>query len=158
GTGGSALHGGGAQRSPGAANGRGSRRTGGIRGLRAALVGRTCGRGKRNFWLWILQNSKMWGVFGFGGNLSQERCWGLGRSSSGDLRVRVICRRAAARRLGVGDSTATAWVGRWRRTGSPSAVTPPAEPPDARDQRARLFRRRLHRGEGFSAHIRPRAL
>ena len=34
----------------------------------------------------------------------------------------------------------------------------PAEPPDARDQRARLFPRRLHRGEGFSAHIRPRAL
>jgi len=82
----------------------------------------------------------------------------MARAYSGDLRVRVICRRAAARRLGVGDSTATAWVGRWRRTGSPSAVTPPAEPPDARDQRARLFPRRLHRGEGFSAHIRPRAL
>ena len=29
--------------------------------------------------------------------------------------------RAAARRLGVGESTATAWVGRWRRTGSAQA-------------------------------------
>ncbi len=53
------------------------------------------------------------------------------RAYSGDLRVRVIgavenglSARAAARRLGVGASTATAWVGRWRRTGSSQAKTP----------------------------------
>jgi transposase len=50
---------------------------------------------------------------------------GMPRAYSGDLRVRVIravegglSARAAARRLAVGESTATAWVGRWRRTGS----------------------------------------
>jgi transposase len=44
------------------------------------------------------------------------------------LRIRVIgavegglSARGAARRLGVGESTATAWVGRWRRTGSSEA-------------------------------------
>ena len=53
---------------------------------------------------------------------------GMARAYSGDLRVRVIgavegglSARAAARRLGVGESTATAWVGRWRRTGSSQA-------------------------------------
>ena len=53
---------------------------------------------------------------------------GMARAYSGDLRVRVIravegglSARAAARRLGVGESTATAWVGRWRRTGSAQA-------------------------------------
>jgi transposase len=47
------------------------------------------------------------------------------RPLSGDLRIRVIgaveagsSARAAGRRLGIGESTATAWVGRWRRTGS----------------------------------------
>jgi transposase len=52
----------------------------------------------------------------------------MARAYSGDLRVRVIgavegglSARAAARRLGVGESTATAWVGRWRRTGSSQA-------------------------------------
>jgi transposase len=46
----------------------------------------------------------------------------------GDLRIRVIgavegglSARGAARRLGVGESTATAWVGRCRRTGSSEA-------------------------------------
>src|SRR5215472_14906427 len=50
---------------------------------------------------------------------------GMPRAYSGDLRVRVIgavegglSARGAGRRLGVGESTATAWVGRWRRTGS----------------------------------------
>ena len=53
---------------------------------------------------------------------------GMPRAYSGDLRVRVIgavegglSARGAARRLGVGESTATAWVGRWRRTGSSEA-------------------------------------
>jgi transposase len=46
------------------------------------------------------------------------------RAYSSDLRIRVIraveggsSARGAARRLGVGESTATAWVGRWRQTG-----------------------------------------
>ena len=45
----------------------------------------------------------------------------------GDLRIRVIgaveggCRRGAVAAAGVGESTATAWVGRWRRTGSSEA-------------------------------------
>ena len=50
------------------------------------------------------------------------------RAYSSDLRIRVIravedgsSARGAARRLGVGESTATAWVGRWRRTGSAAA-------------------------------------
>jgi transposase len=53
---------------------------------------------------------------------------GMPRAYSGDLRIRVIravagglSARGAARRLGVGESTATAWVGRWRRTGSTEA-------------------------------------
>ena len=53
---------------------------------------------------------------------------GMPRAYSGDLRVRVIgavegglSARGAARRLAVGESTATAWVGRWRRTGSSEA-------------------------------------
>jgi|SRR5215467_875952 len=53
---------------------------------------------------------------------------GMPRAYSGDLRIRVIgavegglSARGAARRLGVGESTATAWVGRWRRTGSSEA-------------------------------------
>ena len=53
---------------------------------------------------------------------------GMPRAYSGDLRIRVIgavegglSARGAARRLGVGASTATAWVGRWRRTGSSEA-------------------------------------
>src|SRR5215831_5911818 len=53
---------------------------------------------------------------------------GTARAYSGDLRVRVIgavegglSARAAARRLGVAESTATAWVGRWRRRGSSQA-------------------------------------
>src|SRR5215472_11418551 len=53
---------------------------------------------------------------------------GTARAYSGDLRVRVIgavegglSARAAARRLGVAESTATAWVGRWRREGSSEA-------------------------------------
>jgi transposase len=50
------------------------------------------------------------------------------RPLSRDLRIRVIgaveagsSARAAGRRLGIGESTATAWVGRWRRTGSAEA-------------------------------------
>ena len=50
---------------------------------------------------------------------------GMPRAYSGDLRIRVIravegglSARGAARRLGVGESTAPAWIGRWRRTGS----------------------------------------
>src|SRR5262245_33408765 len=53
---------------------------------------------------------------------------GMPRAYSSDLRVRVIraaaegmSARGAARRLGIGGSTATAWVGRWRRTGSTEA-------------------------------------
>ena len=53
---------------------------------------------------------------------------GMPRAYSSDLRIRVIravedgsSARGAARRLGVGESTATAWVGRWRRTGSAAA-------------------------------------
>src|SRR5215468_8114415 len=53
---------------------------------------------------------------------------GMPRAYSGDLRVRVIgavegglSARGAARRLGAGESTAPAWVGRWRRTGSSEA-------------------------------------
>jgi len=53
---------------------------------------------------------------------------GMPRAYSSDLRIRVIravqggaSARGAARRLGVGESTATAWVGRWRRTGSSEA-------------------------------------
>jgi transposase len=53
---------------------------------------------------------------------------GMPRAYSSDLRIRVIraveggsSARGAARRLGVGDSTATAWVGRWRQTGSTQA-------------------------------------
>ena len=47
---------------------------------------------------------------------------------SSDLRIRVIraveggfSARGAGRRLGIGESTATAWIGRWRRTGSAAA-------------------------------------
>ena len=47
------------------------------------------------------------------------------RAYSSDLRIRAVedgsSARGAARRLGVGESTATAWVGRWRRTGSAAA-------------------------------------
>ena len=50
------------------------------------------------------------------------------RAYSSDLRTRVIravedgwSARGAARRLGVGESTATAWVGRCGRTGSAAA-------------------------------------
>ncbi len=53
---------------------------------------------------------------------------GMARAYSSDLRIRVIraaagglSARGAARRLGVGESTATAWVLRWRRTGSTEA-------------------------------------
>src|SRR5439155_21173901 len=53
---------------------------------------------------------------------------GMARAYSSDLRVRVIraveggfSARGAGRRLGIGESTATAWVGRWRRTGSAEA-------------------------------------
>ena len=53
---------------------------------------------------------------------------GMPRAYSSDLRIRVIraaaegmSARGAARRLGIGGSTATAWVGRWRRTGSTEA-------------------------------------
>ncbi len=53
---------------------------------------------------------------------------GMPRAYSSDLRIGVIraveggsSARGAARRLGVGESTATAWVGRWRRTGSAAA-------------------------------------
>ena len=49
---------------------------------------------------------------------------GMARAYSSDLRIRVIraveggfSARGAGRRLGIGESTATAWVGRWRRTG-----------------------------------------
>ena len=57
-------------------------------------------------------------------------CWGDGmaRAYSSDLRIRVIraveggfSARGAGRRLGIGKSTATTWVGRWRRTGSAEA-------------------------------------
>jgi transposase len=50
---------------------------------------------------------------------------GMARAYSSDLRIRVIGAveggfrpRGAGRRLGIGESTATAWMGRWRRTGS----------------------------------------
>ena len=53
---------------------------------------------------------------------------GMPRAYSSDLRIRVIravegglSARGAARRLGVGESTATAWVGRWRATGNAEA-------------------------------------
>jgi transposase len=53
---------------------------------------------------------------------------GMARAYSSDLRIRVIraveggfSARGAGRRLGIGESTATAWVGRWRRTGSAEA-------------------------------------
>src|SRR5262252_11105673 len=53
---------------------------------------------------------------------------GMPGAYSSDLRIRVIravegglAARGAARRLGVGESTATAWIGRWRRTGSSEA-------------------------------------
>ncbi len=53
---------------------------------------------------------------------------GMARAYSSDLRIRVIrvvedgvSARGAGRRLGIGESTATAWVGRWRRTGSVEA-------------------------------------
>jgi len=53
---------------------------------------------------------------------------GMPGAYSSDLRIRVIraleaglSARGAARRLGVGGSTATAWVGRWRREGSSEA-------------------------------------
>jgi transposase len=53
---------------------------------------------------------------------------GMARAYSSDLRIRVIrlvedgfTARGAGRRLGIGESTATAWVGRWRRTGSAEA-------------------------------------
>src|SRR5215813_13746103 len=53
---------------------------------------------------------------------------GMPRAYSGDLRIRVIgavegglSARGGARRLGAGESTATAWVGRWRRTRSSEA-------------------------------------
>lgn len=53
---------------------------------------------------------------------------GMARAYSNDLRIRVIrvvedgvSARGAGRRLGIGESTATAWVGRWRRTGSVEA-------------------------------------
>src|SRR5262252_4725146 len=53
---------------------------------------------------------------------------GMPGAYSSDLRIRVIravegglSARGAARRLGVGESTATAWIGRWRRTGSSEA-------------------------------------
>src|SRR5215510_10501437 len=53
---------------------------------------------------------------------------GMPRAYSSDLRIRVIraaaegmSARGAARRLGIGGSTATDWVGRWRRTGSTEA-------------------------------------
>jgi transposase len=52
------------------------------------------------------------------------------RALSEDLRIRVIrafeagaSARSAGRRLGIGESTATAWVGRWRRTGSVAAIS-----------------------------------
>jgi transposase len=53
---------------------------------------------------------------------------GMARPYSSDLRSRVIrvvedgvSARGAGRRLGIGESTATAWVSRWRRTGSVAA-------------------------------------
>ena len=53
---------------------------------------------------------------------------GMARPYSGDLRIRVIrvvedgvSARGAGGRLGIGESTAIAWVGRWRRTGSVEA-------------------------------------
>jgi transposase len=53
---------------------------------------------------------------------------GMAKAYSSDLRTRVIraveggfSARGAGRRLGIGESTATAWVGRWRRTGSVEA-------------------------------------
>ena len=53
---------------------------------------------------------------------------GMARAYSSDLRIRVIraveggfSARGAGRRLSIGESTATAWVGRWRRTGSAEA-------------------------------------
>ena len=52
----------------------------------------------------------------------------MARAYSSDLRIRVIrlvedgfTARGAGRRLGIGEPTATAWVGRWRRTGSAEA-------------------------------------
>ena len=53
---------------------------------------------------------------------------GMARAYSSDLRMRVIraveggfSARGAGRRLGIGELTATAWMGRWRRTGSAAA-------------------------------------
>jgi transposase len=51
---------------------------------------------------------------------------GMARTYSSDLRIRVIravefSARGAGRRLGIGESTATAWTGRWRRTQSAAA-------------------------------------
>src|SRR5215469_6735591 len=53
---------------------------------------------------------------------------GMPGAYSSDLRIRVIravegglSARGGARRLGVGESKATAWVGRWRRTGNSEA-------------------------------------
>jgi transposase len=52
---------------------------------------------------------------------------GMPRAYSGDLRIRVIraaqqgSARGAGRQLGVGESTATAWVLRFRQTGSTEA-------------------------------------
>jgi transposase len=50
---------------------------------------------------------------------------GMARAYSSDLRIRVVeggfSARGAGRRLGISDSTATDWVGRWRRTGSAEA-------------------------------------
>ena len=53
---------------------------------------------------------------------------GMAKPYSSDLRIRVIrvvedgiSARGAGRRLGIGESTATAWIGRWRRTGSVEA-------------------------------------
>ena len=53
---------------------------------------------------------------------------GMAKAYSSDLRIRVIrvvesgvSARGAGRRLGIGESTATAWIGRWRRTGSVEA-------------------------------------
>ncbi len=53
---------------------------------------------------------------------------GMPRAYSSDLRIRVIraveqgfSARGAGRRLGIGESTATAWVGRWRQTGGVEA-------------------------------------
>src|SRR5215472_5850548 len=47
-------------------------------------------------------------------------CSGICGSAS-SVRLRAACRRGAVAAAGVGESTATAWVGRWRRTGSSEA-------------------------------------